>query len=233
MTTANTLIRDAYFAARITDLVDGPDGNQSVYGLRVLNRIIDDLSVEDMLIPYRTSENFSITTASGSYTMGSGGTASSTRAMKILDCFIRDSSDYDTSVDIITEQDYNRIGNKAISARPTRLFYDPAYATGVIYFDYVPDQTYTAYIESLKTLHSDLSLGTTISLPAEYENLLIALLAVDLGVTYGSPNIAALDVKAGRLKDNIIALNLSQRVSESKDLPFTGDSTTRAELFSS
>lgn len=231
MTTANTIIRDAYFAARITDLVDGPDGNQGVHALRLLNRIIDDLSTEDIVVPYRTSEDFSITTSSASYTMGSGGTASSTRAKKILDCFIRDSSDYDRHIDIISERDYNRISNKSISAPPTKLFYDPVYPVGVIYFNHVPDQTYTAYIESLKTLHSDLSIATTISLPPEYENLLIKALSVELGVIYNSPNISALAAQLKIIKDSILSLNLSQRVPES-ELPFTKDTTTKGELFS-
>jgi hypothetical protein len=230
MTTANQIVKDAYFSARITDLVDGPDGNQTTHGLRLLNRLIDEFSTEELLIPYRESENFSITSASASYTMGSGGTASSSRAKKILDCYIRDSADIDYPVKIITEKEYNRLADKALSAKPTELFYDPVYPVGVIYFNYTPDTTYTAYIESQKNLHSDLSIATTISLPAEYERFLESALAAELGVIYKSSNLDVLIARAQQSQDKIKALNFSQRVS-SPVLPFSPTGLTSKELF--
>lgn len=231
MTTINTIIKDAFFDARITDLVDGPTAEQSNYALRVLNRIVDDLSTEDILMPYRTSENFAISSSSVSYTMGSGGTASSSRAKKIIDCFIRDSSDYDTPVKIIPEVSYNAISDKSVSARPSELYYDPVYPVGVIYFNYLPDNDYTAYIESLKDLHSDLTRATTLSLPAEYERLLEKALAVDLAVTFNTPNASALAAQYERTRSKILALNLSQRVHQITNMPFSQEITKKGELF--
>ena len=138
MTTTQTIITDAYFEARVIGERSAADGNQSKRALRWLNRMVSLLSTEGVMIPYSTSENFSITSATAAYTMGSGGTASSSRARKITSCFVRDSADNDYRVDIISEKDYNRIPDKDLKGTPIKLFYDPVYPVGTIYFYFQP-----------------------------------------------------------------------------------------------
>lgn len=225
MTTAQTLITDAYAESRVADIIDGPGSEQSTVGLRWLNRIIARLSTKGILIPYSTSENFSISSSSVSYTMGSGGTASTTRARKITDCYVRDSSNYDYPVKIISEKDYNQIPDKSFTGTPRKLFYDPVYSTGVIYFYPKPDTSYTAYIESMKDLHATLSLGTTLSLPAEYEDALVCTLAAKIARANGSSNEASLLNDAAEAWKSIAHLNISQRVPVAS-LPFTNDTNS-------
>lgn len=229
MTTAQQIITDAYIEAQVSDLVDGPDADESVIGLRWLNRIIATLSTKNTLIPYSTSENFAITSASATYTMGSGGTASSTRAKKILSGFIRDSSGNDYPMKIISEIDYNQIRDKDLGDRPRELFYDPVYPVGIITFNCTPDTSYTAYIESQKNMHSTLTLGATFSLPAEYEEALITTLAAKIALVNGAPNMQVLAAFSSGAWKSIAELNISQRVPTA-DLPFSSTTDSR-ELF--
>lgn len=227
MTTIQSLITDAYIESRVTDSIDGPESSQLTVGLRWLKRIIARLSTNQIYIPYSTSENFSITTSSQSYTMGSGGTASTSRARKILNCYVRDSSNVDTSVRIISETDWNRIPDKSTTGRPFEVFYDPVYPVGVLYFYFKPEATYTAFIESQKDLHTTtLTLGTTLSLPEEYEDALVVSLGAKIARANGAPTEQSLVGDAVSAWSAIGNLNLSQRVPMAV-LPFSKPASSK------
>jgi hypothetical protein len=231
MTTAQTLITDAYIESRVSDATDGPESEELTVGLRFLNRIIGRLSTRNILIPYSTTESFSVDANNVSYTMGSGGTASSTRARRITSAFVRDSSGYDTPVGIISEKDYNRITDKDLTGKPRVLFYDPVYAIGEIYVFPKPDQTYSMVIESDKDLHSTLLIGTTVSLPSEYEDALVLTLAAKIARANGAPTEASLIADAQSAWKGIANMNFSQRVPVA-NLPFSGSSSSK-DLFNS
>ena len=231
MATAQTLITDAYIESQIVDPVDGPDGNQSTLGLRFLNRIIGRLSTQEVIIPYSTSESFSTTAGQASYTMGSGGTASSERAKIIKSAFVRDSNSYDYPLMVAAEKSYNAISDKTFQDRPGLLFYDPVYPVGVIYLYPVPDSVYTVHLESAKDLHGSLSLGTTFSLPTEYEDALILFLAAKLARMHGTQVEGSLWGDANSAWQSIARRNIAQRVPVATGLPFSGGYGS-ASLFS-
>lgn len=232
MTTAQTLIDDAFREARIITDAVSPTTSQRDMGLRFLNRIIGRLSAMRMTIPYSTSESFSIGTSSQSYTMGSGGTASSARAKKITNCYIRDAGGNDWPVEVVSETDWNDVFQKSDTGRPYMLFYDPVYDTGVIYFYFKPDQTYTAYIESQKDLHAELALGDTVALPREYEDMLVLMTAYKISRALGGANEQALRGDAELALSEIKGVNISQRVP-CASLPFSAPTIRESDwLFS-
>jgi len=172
MTTARSLITDAYI-----DLFHDPaqtlPAKLASYGLRVLNRMIGAWSNRSILIPYTITENFSLSSGQASYTMGTAGTASTTRAIKLIDCYITDSNGYSYPQEIIDQRKYNQILNKTLGGRPDVVFYDPVYPAGVLYFHKVPDSSYTAYIESEKNLDPSLDLSDDINLDVTYEEAIV------------------------------------------------------------
>ena len=119
--------------------------------------------------------------------MGTAGTASTTRAKTIHNAFIRDASNYDSLVEIISENKYNAIPDKTTRGTPYWLFYDPKYPLGYIYLYPTPDAADTAYIESLQLLQSITNVTTTISLPGEYEEAIIYNLAIRLAPEHEVP----------------------------------------------
>lgn len=231
MTTAQTLITDAYTESQVVDPVDGPDGNQSVLGLRFLNRIIGRLSTQGVIIPYSTSESFTADASQASYTMGTAGTASSTRAKNIKSAFIRDSSNYDYALSPAAEKNYNSIYDKILSGQPAIFFYDPVYPVGVLYLYPVPNATYTVFIESDKDLHSTLALSDTLSLPAEYEDALVLFLGAKLSRQNGTQVEQSLWGDANSAWQSIARRNIAQRVPVATGLPWTGGASSDS-LFS-
>lgn len=153
--------------------------------LDVLNQLLASWSAERLLVPAVVEEDFTLVAGTISYTIGSGGTFNTTRPMRIATAYLRDSSSVDTDVDpTMSREDYALITDKSSRARPTRLYYAPEYPLGKIFFDAPPDAAYTFHAYSWKPLTAIATLGTTVSLPGEYEKVLVFSLAVDLAPEY-------------------------------------------------
>lgn len=218
MTTARELITDSIIDLGKFDPEETPAAHYLSHGLRVFNRITKSWAAENLMIPYTTSESFALSSGTASYTMGSGGTASSTRAKRILNAYYRDSNSLDNPVGILNQRQYNAITDKSLAGVPDRLFYDPAYPTGTIYVWRVPGAGYTMFIESTKELHSTIALVTEISLAGEYEAAIVAALRNALAGAYGVPVTNFMVQEADELKQKIKNLNLANRMEE-MDMP--------------
>jgi len=183
MATINTLISDALIDLGRLSPSETIDPNDLVHGLRVANRLFGKWATKNLLIPYTTTESFA-GSGSASYTMGAAGTASSSRALRILEAYCSDGS-FDYPIDIITQREYNSISDKSYAGRPEVLFYDPIYPIGILYLWRVPSASYTIYIDSVKILHATLSLGDTVTLSPEYEDFVVMGLRNRLAGSFG------------------------------------------------
>jgi hypothetical protein len=155
---------------------------------------------------------------SASYTIGTGGIFNTVRPLRIVDAFIRDSNGFDYPVDVtMTRHEYDAISDKTASARPTRLYYDPQYALGIIYFDYAPDIVETLYLVSEKSITELANTDTTVSLPDYYKMALIfnlaILLAADLDNRLASEVIQIAAISKNTL-ENMVALDRLMRTSK-------------------
>jgi hypothetical protein len=186
MTTINELLADALIDLGRLSPSETIDPADQVHALRVANRLFGRWATQNLLIPYTTSESFS-TDGSSSYTMGTAGTASSTRALRLLDnCYVNDGSQ-DFPLKLINQGQYNAISDKDLGGRPTLIYYDPLYASGYIYLWRLPGTGFTVYIESIKNLHASLSLDDTVSLSKEYEDFVVLGLRNRLAGSFGVP----------------------------------------------
>ena len=138
-----------------------------------MKRMLEVWSTKQILVPASAEDNFALEAGTSTYTMGTAGTASTVRAKKIVNAFVRDSGDSDHPVEIISENQYNAITAKTTRGRPYLLFYDPKYAVGVINLYYTPDTAETMYIESLQLLQDLDAVTDTVTLPGDYELSLI------------------------------------------------------------
>lgn len=211
----NNLIKGAMFEIGAIESGESPTPEENKDVLQKLNALLGRWGSQSILIPAATSENFSLVVGTANYTMGSGGTASSVRAMKILDtAFIRDSGNTDHRVRVISESEYNEISNKTTQSRPNRLYYDADNATGNIYFYPTPNAVETAYIESLKPL-SEIALSgitATFDLGREYEEAVQLNLAVRIAPMFGARVTPELLAFANEAYDDVVALNASNKV---------------------
>jgi len=177
MATANTITDGAY---RLNSILN-PSTAQDDSGLEALNNMISSWSAEGLLVPYNTIESFTLTVGKSTYTIGSGGEFNTVRPLRIIDAFIRDSNSDDYSVDVsMTRAEYNAIAQKDAEARPTRLYFDPQYPKGKIYFNCEPETAETLHLTSEKTITELAALSTTVDLPAFYKETLVYNLAIRL-----------------------------------------------------
>lgn len=178
-------------------LPSGSDPSNEEYedGVDALNNMLDGWSVQRNAMFARTEDALSLVSGTRSYTIGTNGAFNTTRPIKCEQAFIRD-NDIDYPVDCsMTQQEHNDIGDKTVSARPTRLFYNADVDLATIYFNRVPDQAYSFYLYSWKPFSYVTDKDTVVSLPPGYRRAIIYNLAVALAPEYkmqASADIAAI-----------------------------------------
>ena len=177
MATAKTITDAAY---RLNSILFSST-NQDDNALEALNNMISSWSAEGLLVPYNTTETFTLTIGESTYTIGSGGSFNTDRPLRIIDAFIRDSGSNDHSVDVsMTRIEYNAIVQKDAKARPTRLYFDPQYPEGKVYFNCNPEIAEMLYLTSEKAITELATSSTTVDLPAFYKEALVYNLAIRL-----------------------------------------------------
>jgi hypothetical protein len=176
MATASDLITQALDKVSVYS----PTTAQTTTALNSLNSFVRILAAEELGYAV-TGETHTLTAGTAEYTWGSGGDIDSVRPMRLDNCFLRDSNNYDYPVDIIAAKDYNDVISKTLEARPDEVYFLPEYSLAKIIFNYEPDAAYTAYLDSWKPITVFASASATMSLPPEFEELLIYNLAVRCG----------------------------------------------------
>ncbi len=219
MSKIDTLISDALIDLGKLSPSETIEVADLTHGVRVANRLFGRWATQNLLIPYTTSETFSMTAGTYTYTMGSGGTASSTRALRLVDnCYITDSAGLSYPTRLIDQGEYNRIYDKDLATIPEAIFYDPLYPTSYLYYYPSPASAYTAYIESIKNLHSSFSIGDSLSLSVEYEDFVVLSLRNRLAGSFGIPVTQDMRAEAYQAEQDIKLLNFANR-SETMEMP--------------
>ena len=196
-----------------------PSNDEMKDALAALNLMLDGWSIKRGMIYVTTLENFSLVVGTASYTIGSSGTFNTTKPVKVLSAYTRDSDGNDYPLDVYTERErYNEHIDKTLSSRPEELLFVPSHVLAYLYAYPVPDEAYTLYIESLKPLSSLSGYTTEISLPDGYENALIYNLAIRLAPEFGttaSPEVVAIAVDS---MNDLRVIN-SPEVTAKLDIP--------------
>ena len=193
-----------------------PTETQRSEALILLNTMISSWYAESLSVPYSTVEALTLVVGQGTYTIGSGGAFDTALPIRIIDVYIRDSDNKDNPVDITMNRwDYDSIGDKSVTGRPTRLYYDPQYPLGRIYFDLLPEVADTLYLVSEKHLASFATVTDEItSLPEFYKETLIYNLAVRISIeedTVVSPATVNIANLSKNTLENLNAIDKQQR----------------------
>ncbi|MFN3077791.1 MAG: hypothetical protein ABT940_13115 [Alphaproteobacteria bacterium] len=212
MSTASVLIEGALRAIGALNRGITLSSEDAADGLEALDLMIKGWGANQLAIPYRTRESLTLTSGTNPHTIGSSGTLNTTRPLAIHTAAIRVSST-DYPLDIWqTVQEYWRIPNKTSTGQPRALYYEPVEPLGRIYFDLVPDSTYTFLLDSLKPLTSFSSLSTDDSVPDEYLEPIKFNLALRLAPEYGkTPSNIVIGLAAEGM-NNIERMNAAFRV---------------------
>lgn len=187
---------------------DVPSTTEYADGLDDLNVMLRSWSADESLLPRRS---YSFTVSTNGIAIGpSQALATTGRVLKLLGAVLRSgsgSSAVDYPLDIKQFPDYQRIQNKSATGMPVQVFLNPGVlSSGTLYFDRVPDQSYTLLLDTQEQFGSYSAVSDSINLPDEYHAALKWNLAVALSNQYPglTPFIAS---EARRSKERVQYLN--------------------------
>jgi hypothetical protein len=188
-----------------------PSAADEVWGLGKLNRMIKSWSADEFNLHYQVEESFNLVANTPNYTIGVGGTFDTVRPNVIERAFIRDSN-HDYPIWIRPIGEYWDLPEKTTEDRPIKLYYDPTFLLGTIYFYFTPDSAYTLHLVSQKPLLTYVNSDTEVVLPGEYEDALVLNLAIRMASRYGKAISLQLQLDAQRALGGLRALNISRQL---------------------
>lgn len=191
--TAQDIINAALRSIGALSQTESLAANNSNNALQALNFMIDTWSAQKLMGTATVRENFPLTANKSTYTIGMNGDFNTATPFAITYAFYRDSANVDTPLEIISREEFQSFGDKAIvSAPPLSLFFDPgvtqqANQVGTINLYYTPDasSSYTLYIDSQKPFTEFANLSTAVTFPPSYYKALKYGLAIELAPEYG------------------------------------------------
>lgn len=148
-------------------------------------------------------DEFTILVAGDSYTAapttftlsgaGSGAVITSTivgvtmpRPLRIMEAFIRNSQNSDTTLLTISRQEYNILGNKGTTGIPNQYYYDDQLVNGNLYVYNVPQDSTRTIHATIQRMFYDMTTGTdNFDFPQEWFQALKWGLAAELLAEYG------------------------------------------------
>lgn len=217
MATAINIIERALRSIGVLATGENTSADMANDALVSLNDVIAGMANESLTIYQNTQDVLPMTGAS-SYTYGLTGALNSVRPIRVTSAFYRDSNGLDYPVDVITLEEYNSIGDKAVDTGiPTCIYISTTFPLSTIYV-WPQASSGSIYLNTEKALTAFSALTTTVSLPSGYERMLRYALAAELMTEYGIDNGAIMQ-KSIESKADIKRTNYKPRVMR-VSLPF-------------
>ena len=158
-------------------------------GIESLNRMLDQWSVEELMLYQVVRETFALTGGQNPFTIGYGGDWNTTRPTKIVDAYLTIQTGalpVDYPMQIIGYDDYNAIRLKTLSTNfPSYLYYEPSFPMANVYiYPVCAASNETITITSWKPLPLITDPTCYIELPPGYWEAIVFNLAVRIAEEY-------------------------------------------------
>ena len=208
MTTVLDLITDALQDAGVLGSNETPNATDGQKAFRMLNRMLDSASTESLMIYQIVYEVFNLTNQT-SYSIGPTGNWITTRPTKVVGIYMRDTNGNDLPVQMISEQEYQDILSKPVTATIALCAWvnDGMPNTDIFFYPVPSSTTYRAVIWSWKLLTQFTAISDTVTLPPGYEDYIESNLAVRLCTAFGRSVPPDLQAWAQKAKSNIKYIN--------------------------
>lgn len=213
--TALVTITDALIELGILAVDASPSSAVQTYGLRKLNNLIANLAENNLFVPNETSEELALGASAASYTIGSGATLNTDWPMELMSAQYKTSGAIYYPLRIYHDvNEYAKRPYKNQSSIPTAIYYNKAYPSGTIFFDYKPAATGTLALRSWKPLTAFATTAATWDGRPGYERALTLLLAKELanGQRVSSETYARVMSLAQEALESIETLNAANNV---------------------
>lgn len=200
----------------VLDPGESPNTSEATAALARINALIDSLSLERLNIPVIATLTHALVSGTATYTVGSGGTFSTTRPIRIERCKILvanagGTGSLEFECKLVSFEEWADIIEKSSTAVvPTKLYYDYGYPTGNLNFNDVPTFSGTAPQAQLyvwAALNSFPDLTTNINFPQGYDRAITALSAIEIAPMFSVAPSATLLQNAAEAKAALRALN--------------------------
>ena len=203
--TAREVIKAAMRLLSVIDPNEDPTPIEYTNGLEALNLLVGYWGTQSLVSQINTRNSHTLTPGTAYATIGTGAAGDTACPTKIISAYIR-SSDIDTPLEIITQEEYAAIPDKTASGTPEKLSFERTGSSGVIYLWPVPDAADTLLIESTKP-YTAYTLDQALGLPAEYERAAKFSLALELAPEFAVMPNNAVVVMAQESLATIRAIN--------------------------
>ena len=183
MPAVSTMILNSLVMTGEKAIGDTINTDEQRYYLSRLNSMVDSWSNERLMIFAISQTSFALTTGTGTYTIGSGATFDMTRPTQLVDpCFIRDSDNQDTELEIINSMSYGRIIDKtADGSYPVYINLDDTFSatsTANIRLWPEPSANLTLFINTLQPLTNFSTISQNLIMPPGYQDAIETNFAV-------------------------------------------------------
>lgn len=135
------------------------------------------------------------------------------RPLKVLNVFLRSSTNNDVTLELVSRYDYNKLGQKFTPGRPNQCYYDPQLESASLVLYNVPQSNDITIHVTLQRQIQDVNLATdNPDFPQEAYNMLKWNLADNIALDYAAPRDvrAEIALKAERYKQNFFASDREQ-----------------------
>jgi hypothetical protein len=154
--------------------------------MEALNAMLDSWSADIAEVFSFSREEFTMVAGTSEYTIGSGGDFDTSRPKEIVSAQIKyPGADNEYDVEVVGQDRFDYQTLKTTQGRPNKVFYNPTYPLGKLYFHYTPNAAFTLRLNMKKRLGSYTSINTEISLPEEMNQAMIFNLATMVSDEFG------------------------------------------------
>lgn len=210
--TRNELIHGALRILGVVGEGQTPTAQQYTDAAEALNYLIK--AWENNGVPLWCIKSLDLTLVAGQtdYTIGLGQSINVAKPLKIYQAYRRTTSNVDVPMTILSQQQYNILGNKTTSGAPIQLYYNPQRDYGVVSLFPTPSATETTDIVRIFYQRPLEDFDASTDNPDVPQEMLRALkynLAAELAFEYGvsATDRDALENKAAKLQAEAFAFN--------------------------
>jgi hypothetical protein len=184
--TALQLIRDGLGLTNAVGVDQTLSADEAADGLRVLNDLIENWSLQNLAVWGEANQNFSASSGQATYTIGVGGAWNSVRPVNIVEGYAT-LSNTPYPIYRIQQEEYNAISTKNQPGTPEAFLYVNDYPLGLITLWPVPDSVMPISFTIDRVISSISAVGDVISFPPGYYKAFKYALGVELAAPFGKP----------------------------------------------
>lgn len=211
--TRNEIIHGALRILGVVGEGQTPSAQQYTDASEALNYLVKAWENQGVLIWCVKSTDITLVAGTADYNIGLSQTVNVAKPLKIYQAFRRTTNNVDVPMTILSQQQYNMLGNKTSSGAPSQLYYNSQRDYGTLSLYPVPDSTVTSDVVRIYYQRpiEDFDASTdNADIPQEMLRALKYDLANEMAFEYGLPatDRQVLEQRSERYKAEALAFNI-------------------------